>query len=316
MKAMVLNRYGAPGVLHWSEVPPRPVGLDDVMVRVYATSVNPIDWKVRKGLLQDRLPLSFPAIIGWDAAGVIEEVGSNVSKFRVGDKVFTRPAIDRAGTYAEFVVVNEGLIAKKPDNLSFLEAAGVPLAGLTAWEALVEIAGIKAGQRILIHGGAGGVGSYAIQLAKAKGAEVVTTSSPVHQEYVTDLGADVIVDYRSEAFDEVLKDVDIVFDTVGGDVQTRSYRVLKPEGVLVSIVQDPDQELARAYRVRAQWFFLEPDGKKLEALAQLFEEGHMRPVIGTAFPLSDVVKAHEFSETGHVQGKIGLIVDTSRADNR
>lgn len=230
MFAMVIDGYGDPGVLHPAQIEPDAMGAQDVTIRVYATSVNPIDWKVRLGRLAPRLPTNFPAVLGWDAAGVIEQVGSDVTRLKVGDTVFSRPATHRLGTYAELVVADQSLVALKPANLTFLEAASIPLAGLTAWEALVEIGKVQAGQRVLVHGGGGGVGSYAIQLAKSLGAQVITTASAARHDYVRSLGADQTIDYHAESFTVAVRNVDFVLDTIGGEIQDLSYGVLKPGG--------------------------------------------------------------------------------------
>ncbi|WP_243239610.1 NADP-dependent oxidoreductase [Sulfobacillus harzensis] len=264
-------------------------------------------------MLQSRLPLTFPAVLGWDAAGVVEAVGSAVNRFHRGDAVFCRPATHRMGTYAEFVTVDESLVADKPGNLTFLQAASVPLAGLTAWEALVVIAQISPGQRVLIHGGAGGVGSYAIQLAKARDAFVAATGSEANHEYLKSLGADQVVDYRHQAFESVVDPVDVVLDAIGGETQHRSYQVLKRGGTLVSIAQPPDPEESAKHGVAGHWFFLEPDGNKLAQLGALFSQGLMVPQVHVEMPLEDVAEAHRLSEAGHTRGKIGLVVDSQHA---
>ena len=316
MMAMVMDRYGPPEVVHEASVEVMPLGSHDVLIRNYATSINPVDWKVREGYLKDRLPLNFPAILGWDAAGVIEKVGSQVSTLHVGDKVFSRPAIERPGTYAEYVVVDASLVAPKPESLTFLEAACVPLAGLTAWEALRERAHLHDGQRVLIHGGAGGVGGYAIQLAKIAGAFVTTTTRAVNDGYVRSLGADQVIHYESQDFESLLTEYDVVLDTIGGDVQRKSFSVLKPDGMLVSIAQMPDPRQAEQYGVKAVWFFLEPDGKKLQALGQLFDEGRMKPTVGQTFLLRHIPQAHAVSQSGHTVGKLGIVVDRDKAETR
>lgn len=316
MKAMVISEYGGPDVLHAAEIPHEPLGPRDVLMRVVATSVNPIDWKVRMGLVQERVPLTFPAVLGWDAAGIVERVGSAVNRFRPGDAVFSRPATHRLGTYAELVTVDESLVADKPGNLSFVEAASIPLAGLTAWEALVVLAHLAPGQRVLIHGGAGGVGSYAIQLAKARGAWVAATASEVHHDYLGTLGVDQTVDYRRQQFEQIVDPVDVVLDTVGGETQSRSYRVLKPGGTLVSIAAPPNSDETKRFGVQGHWFFLEPDGQKLAELGALFSEGLMHPEVHAELPLEDVAEAHRMSEAGHVRGKIGLVVDDARAHQK
>jgi len=316
MLAMVIDNYGDPDVFRLAEVPTLPLGPQDVAIDIYATSVNPIDWKMRQGLLKAQRPLSFPAILGWDAAGRIAAVGSQVTRFKVGDPVFTRPAIDRPGTYAQKVIVAESLVAPKPPTLTYLEAASVPLAGLTAWQALVDIAQVRPQQRVLIHGGAGGVGGYAIQLAKALGAEVITTARAERHPYVRSLGADQVIDYQQQPFETAVDSVDVVLDTIGGTVQDRSFQVLKPGGVLVSIVRPPDAETAARYQVRGEWFFLEPDGEKLAKLGAFFTDGRIRPIVQQVFPLQDLPAAHRLSESGQTQGKIGIVVDPTLAETR
>lgn len=316
MKAMVISEYGGPEVLHNALIEPETLTPTDVLVKIFATSVNPVDWKVRQGRLKERLPLKFPAILGWDAAGIIEDVGSSVTRWHIGDPVFVRPSTHRLGTYAEKVTVDQSLLAPKPPNLTYLEAASIPLAGLTAWEALVQIASLKPHQRVLIHGGAGGVGSYAIQLAKARGAFVAATASPYHLDYLRSLGADQPIDYHAHRLAQDLEPVDVVLDTIGGQTQQESYPLLKSGGHLVSIAQPPDQQEAQKYKVHGSWFFLEPDGKKLEALASLFVSGQMAPQVHQQFALKDIAQAHQLSEEGHVTGKIGIVVDGVQAHVR
>ncbi|GAX91755.1 NADP-dependent oxidoreductase [Effusibacillus lacus] len=304
MKAVIIENYGGRDQLKLVDTPVPEIRERDVLVEVHSASVNPVDWKVREGRLKARITYEFPLILGWDLAGVIKQVGSHVTKFRVGDEVFSRPDISRNGTYAEYTVVEENLLAIKPSNLTFEEAASVPLAGLTAWEALVEISQLKTGDKVLIHAGAGGVGGYAIQLAKSLGAYVATTVSGRNVKFVKELGADEVIDYGLQDFSKVLHDFDVVFDTVGGEVQTKSFEVLKENGILVSIVSPPNQEVALQKKVRPEYFFLQPDGEKLAKLANLFETGDMKPIVGSVFSLSEVAKAHELSESGHAQGKI------------
>ncbi len=285
MKVVYINQYGGRDELRFGELPNPTLQNNDVLIKVHAASVNPVDWKIREGYLQKRITYEFPLILGWDAAGVVTQVGSEVTEFKVGDEVFTRPAIDRNGTYAEFVAVDAGLVARKPKNMSFEEAAAVPLAGLTAWEALIEISQIKPGQKVLIHGGSGGVGTYAIQIAKAMGANVTTTVSSRNVQFVTSIGADEVIDYTNEDFSMVLSDYDVVFDTIGGEVQEKSYKVLRKDGILVSIASLPDKALEEQHGVRTAYFFLQPDGKKLAKLGQLIEQGKVKSVIGAVFPL-------------------------------
>lgn len=307
MRAIAIHQYGGKDQLKEVEMD-RPVPeRDQVLVRLEATSVNPIDWKLREGYLQEMLDWEFPIIIGWDAAGVIEEVGEGVTDWQVGDRVFARPETTPRGTYAEFALVDTHLLSSIPDNLTSVEAAAVPLAGLTAWQALFTFGKLEKGEKVLIHGGAGGVGHFAIQLAKHAGAYVYTTASERNHELVKRLGADEVIDYKRENFEDQLKEIDIVFDTVGGDVQSKSYSVLKQgTGRLVTIVGVPDEEEARSYDVQAHGVWLEPDGEQLKKLAALIEESQIRVIIDQSFSFSEqgVKDAHAQSETGHASGKI------------
>lgn len=308
MKAVYIEAYGGREQLKYGDLPRPELRPRDVLIEVHAAAINPVDWKIRNGWLQARNQYEFPLILGWDVAGVVVETGPEVTKFKVGDPVFTRPDIRRNGGYAEYIAVDESLVAPKPANLSFEEAAAVPLAALTAWDALVETAHIAQGQRALIHAGAGGVGIYAIQLAKHFGAHVTTTVSERNVELVKSLGADAVIDYNKQDFSTAGRVYDIVFDTVGGDVQEKSFQVVKTGGILVSIVSPPDQAKCEANGIRGAWFFLEPDGEKLARIGRLIEQGEVRPVVGATFPLAEVAKAHELSESRHLTGKIVLKV--------
>lgn len=308
MRAIIINHYGSREQLKLAEVPVPVVGPLDVLIEVHAAGVNPVDWKIREGRLRHRIDYPLPLILGWDAAGVVKEVGRQVTQFHPGDPVFTRPATERNGAYAEYVVVDESLVAPKPGNITFVEAASVPLAALTAWEGLVEHGKLRSGQRVLIHAGAGGVGVHAIQLAKNLGAWVVTTTSAGNVNFVKNLGADEVIDYQTENFALRIRDLDLVFDLLGGSVQENSFRVLKPGGRLVSIVQPPSAELIEEHPVEISYFFLQPDGNKLIRLGKWIEQGKLRPVVGKVFPLSSVQEAHALSESGHARGKIVLAV--------
>ncbi len=308
LKAVIIEKYGGIDELKYTEIDEPNLKDNDVLIEIAATSVNPVDWKIREGYLKGMLDYNFPLTLGLDAAGTIKELGKKVTKFRVGDKVFTRPDITRNGTYAEYVAVDENLVAKKPENLSFEEAASIPLVGLTSWQCLDDFADIKQGDKVLIHAGSGGVGSFAIQLAKSLGAWVATTCSTKNIEFVKSLGADKVIDYRIEDFTQVLADMDIVFDTLGGDIQTQSYDVLKEEGVLVSIAGQPDQELAQTKKVKAGYVFLEPDGEQLAKIGEMTEQGKIRANVGTVMKLEEIQEAHRLSETHHAKGKIVLRV--------
>lgn len=241
MKAVVIEQYGGREQLVEKEVPNPVPESRQVVVEVYATSINPIDWKLREGYLKDAVPFEFPIILGWDVAGVVTEVGEDVKSFSPGDRVFARPDTTRFGTYAEYTTVDEHLLAALPKGVTFEEAAAVPLAGLTAWQCLVDFSNIKEGDRVLVHAGSGGVGHYAVQIAKHMGAYVAATASGKNRDWVEKLGVDRFIDYKEEDFSEVLQDFDIVVDTLGGEVQEKSFQVLKEGGKLPSVVQPPDE---------------------------------------------------------------------------
>jgi NADPH:quinone reductase-like Zn-dependent oxidoreductase len=310
MKAIVINEYGGKEVLKEAEIEVPKMEDNQVLMEVHATSINPIDWKLREGHLKEMLPFHFPIILGWDAAGVIKEKGKSVKGFEKGDRVFARPATTNRGTYAEYTAIDSNLLAKMPDDMSFLEAAAIPLAGLTAWQCLVDFGEVKQGDKVLIHSGAGGVGIYAIQIAKSLGAEVVTTASDYNIEFLQSLGADRVINYKKEIFSDVLNEVDFVLDSIGGDVQSNSYKVLKQNGKLVSIVSPPDEEEAEKYGVKAGFLWLEPNGEQLKKLADAYSAGNLKPIIGTTLSFSEqaLQEAHSLSETHHARGKIVILI--------
>ncbi len=308
MKAVRIHAYGGPELLHYQDAPrpqPRP---DDLLIRVRAAAVNPVDWKIREGALRGFLNHHLPLILGWDVAGTVVEVGPQAAGFKVGDEVYSRPDIERDGSYAEYIAVKASDAALKPATLDHPHAAAVPLAALTAWQSLVDAAQLQAGHTVLIHAAAGGVGSFAVQLAKARGARVIATASAVNTGLVAELGADQFIDYTRTRFEQVVKDVDVVFDTIGGDTQERSWRVLKPDGILVSVVSPPPPAIAAAHGVRSAFVFIHPSGAQLAAIAQLIDEGRMKPIIHTVLPLSEARQAHVISQGGHARGKIVLHV--------
>lgn len=307
MKAVVINQYGGKEELVEQDVTLPQLKENQVLVKEQATSINPIDWKLREGYLKQMFDWPFPIILGWDVAGVITEVGSSVTDWKVGDKVFARPETTRFGTYAEETIVDENLLAKIPENISFEEAAAVPLAGLTALQALFDHGKLQSGEKVLIHAGAGGVGTYAIQLAKQAGAYVITTASEKNHALLEKLGADEIIDYHTTNFAEVLTDIDLVFDTMGGNIQKSSFSVLKPNtGRLISIVGIADEALAKEKNIHAESIWLQTNGKQLQEIADLMASGKVISVIGEVFPFSrqGVYDAHALSETHHAVGKI------------
>lgn len=308
MKAARIHAYGDPSEIRIEDAPLPTLNDDDVLIRTVATSVNPVDWKIRKGYLKSYIPYEMPLIMGWDVSGIVEKTGAAVTKFKPGDAVYSRPDIRRNGAYAEFIAVRESEIAFKPATISHIEAASLPLVSITAWESLFTTANLTSGQRVLIHAGAGGVGSIAVQLAKARGAHVTATASAAKLALVKSLGADEVIDYRSQDFASVAKDMDVVFDTLGGEVQEKSWSVLKPGGMLVSITDRPSEERAKAEGKRAGYVFIDPNAAILTELARMVDAGQVRPVIGAEFGLNDTAKAQELSETGRATGKIVIYV--------
>jgi NADPH:quinone reductase-like Zn-dependent oxidoreductase len=315
MKAIVLEQFGSADQLLLRELPIPEPEVDEIQIKIAYAGVNPVDWKIRQGLLKDRIPHEFPLIPGWDAAGVVSKVGKHATKFKAGDEVFAycRKPIIKWGTYAEYICYPALLVAFKPSILSFAQAAAIPLAGLTAWQALFDFLHLKRGESILIHAGAGGVGSLAIQFAKYLGTFVYTTASENNHPYVKRLGADVIVDYGKENFVDRIRQVapngiDLVFDTVGGNTLSESFKVMKPGGRLVSIVQPPDQKMAETFQVQAGYVFVQPNGEQLQQIAELIQEGHVIPPEIKELPLEKASQAQQENEQRHVQGKIVLKV--------
>ena len=308
MKAVRIHAYGDRSVLQFEDAPKPAIARDEALVRVVAAAVNPIDWKIRQGHLKTMVPYVFPLTLGWDFSGVIEALGSEVSGLAVGDAVFSRPDIRRDGSYAEYVAVRAVEIARKPKTISHIEAASIPLVGITAWETIVSVGNLVAGQKALIHAASGGVGSLAVQIAKSRGAHVVATTSSANIELVRSLGADQVIDYRNQRFTDKVKDVDVVVDTVGGDVQASSWSVLRRGGILVSTVSVPSIERAAALGVRSAFVLISPNAAVLDQLAGLVDAGKLRPLIGGEFALQNVADAHALSESGRTVGKIVLYV--------
>jgi NADPH:quinone reductase-like Zn-dependent oxidoreductase len=307
MRAVRIHAYGGSDQLRVETAPKPEPGPGDVLVAVHAAGVNPVDWKIREGYLgedPDRLPL----ILGWDVSGVVEAVGEDVTDVAVGDEVYSRPEITRPGAYAEYVVIAADEVAPKPRTLTHVEAAGVPLAGLTAWQALFDHAGLKADERVLVHAGAGGVGHLAIQVAKEAGAYVIATGSGSSQDLVKRLGADEFVDYREQRFEDAVDTVDVVFDTIGGETTSRSFDVLGEGGRLVSIAGQPDADEAERRGIATSAFMVQPNAAQLTELADLLDAGQVDVVIERSFPLDQVAAAHDLSAEGHVHGKLVLEV--------
>ncbi|WP_326732656.1 NADP-dependent oxidoreductase [Streptomyces phaeochromogenes] len=330
MRAFTVERYGSKDGVRAGDVPEPEVGADDVLVRIQAASVNPLDRMIRDGEMKTILPYKVPFVLGNDLAGVVVEVGAAVTRFGVGDEVFARPDKNRIGTFAELIAVHQDDVAIKPATLTMEEAASLPLVALTSWQALVERAHIQPGQKVLIHAGSGGLGTIAIQLAKQLGAYVATTTSTPNVDLVKRLGADVVVDYKKQAFEAVLRDYDVVLDSLGGETLKKSLDVLKPGGKVISVAGPPDaafgrelganpairlvmsalslriRRAARRRNVTYSFLFMKASGDQLRELTPLIETGKIRPVVDTVFPFESAREALEYVEAG--RPKAGKVV--------
>ena len=310
MKAVVNETYGAPEVLQVQEVPVPLSGAGEVRVRVHAASINPVDVKVRSGKSLAAQYGARPVILGYDVSGVVDALGEGVGEFRVGDEVYGMIRFPEEGkAYAEYATAPAGHLARKPKRLSHAEAAAVPLAALTAWQALFEGGNLQSGQRALIHAAAGGVGHFAVQLAHWMGAEVLGTASPTKAGFVRALGADEVVDYTAGPFEERVAPVDFVLDTLGGEHQARSLRVLKPGGIVVTLLAlaaDPKQAEEAGRRLKRVVVY--PSAEQLSEIAELIDAGKVTPHVSATFPLAEAAEAHRLVESGRVQGKVVLEV--------
>ncbi|KAA8554003.1 MULTISPECIES: NADP-dependent oxidoreductase [Pseudomonas] len=328
MKAFIIDRYGKKVALRVTEMPEPELGKDDVLVQIHAAGVNPLDVKIRDGEFKMILPYRMPLILGNDLAGVVVRVGSQVQQFKPGDEVYARPDDDRIGAFAEFIAINQGSLAIKPKDLTMEEAASIPLVGLTAWQALVEKADVKKGQKVLIHAGSGGVGTLAIQLAKHLGAIVATTTSTANVEWVKRLGADIVIDYRKDDFEKVLHDYDVVLNSLGTETLEKSLRILKPGGKLISISGPPDVDFAKSaglsgflklvmgllsYGIRKKakrrgvsysFLYMRASGEQLRELTALIDSRIIRPVVDRVFPFESTPDALAYVETGRAKGKV------------
>lgn len=328
MKAITIEKYGKNVPLVMTEQPMPPIGEHDVLVEIHAASLNPIDFKIKEGKVKFLLSYKFPLILGNDFSGVVVKVGERVNAFKPGDEVYGRPRKNRIGTLAEFIAVHEEDIWLKPNNLSFEEAASIPLVGLTTYQAFFDILNLQRGQKILIHAGSGGVGTFAIQLAKLMGAFVATTASDKGYELVKSLGADLIINYKKENFEEMLTGYDAVFDTLGGAVLEKSFRILNPGGQIVSISDVPNARfgkeaklgwmktailsivsrkitvLEKKSRSRYHFLFMKPSGAQLKIIKEFMEGGHIKPVIDKVYPMKDAGQAFHYLEGGRAKGKV------------
>ncbi len=306
MHAVRIHSYGGPEVLRYEEVPRPKAGRGEILIHVMAAGVNPVDWKVREGYLKQRAHHTLPLVPGWDFSGVVDSVGEETVRFKEGDEVFGRGDLFRDGAYAEYLVMNEKEIEYKPKSVDHIHAAAIPLAALTAWQSLFDAANLQSGQSVLIHAAAGGVGHLAVQIAKWAGARVIGTASKNNQEFIKDLGVDEAIDYQATRFEDVVHNVDIVFDTIGGDTQKRSWKTLAKGGIIVSIVSPPSKEEADSYGVRQAYVFVENNVTQLAEIAELVDSGLLVPVVENVLPLSEAYHAQESSKAGHTRGKIVL----------
>jgi NADPH:quinone reductase-like Zn-dependent oxidoreductase len=305
MKTIRIHSFGGPERLEVETLPDPQAGPGEMVVKVAAASVNPVDYKIREGAYPAVKADKLPYTLGRDISGRVEICDAGVKRFAPGHAIYAMLGIDRGG-YSEYVIVKESEAAMMPARLDFIAAAAVPLAGLTAWQGLFRHGHLQGGQRVLIHAGAGGVGHFAIQFAKAKGAHVVTTTSEHHIDFVRRLGADEVIDYKRQRFEEVVHDVDMVFDLVGGDIQTRSFQVLRKGGVLVSTLTEPSQSRARMHDVLAKRYTVQESGADLDAIAQLIDAGKVMPKVSRQFSLREAADAENFVEQGHTEGKVVL----------
>jgi NADPH:quinone reductase-like Zn-dependent oxidoreductase len=305
MKAICFHEYGGPEVLKYENVPRPEPQHGQILIQVRAAAVNPVDWKIREGWLASMIPLQLPAIAGTDVAGVVMATGQGVTDFRVGQDVYGFVGIG-SGAYAEYTTATIETIALQPQTLDYVQAASVPLVATTAWQALFEAGGLKEGQTVLVHGGAGGVGTFAVQLAKMKGAYVLATASSQNVEFVKGLGADEVIDYTTTRFETVAHHVDVVLDLIGGETEQRSWGVLKPGGILVSTVGPPSQEDAVKHHVRAAFVQAQPTAGLLKEIARLLDSGQIKPNVGKMFPMEQARQAQELKQHGHTRGKIVL----------
>jgi len=308
MKAIRIHSYGGPEQMQLEDAPVPTCGTGDLLVRVVAAGVNPIDWKIRSGSMAAQLPKPFPITLGSDAAGIVTALGGSVRGFELGDEVFFYAEFARGGTYAEYVAVEASQVAKKPRTAPFSTAAALPTPGQAAWTALIETAKVEHGQRVLIHGGAGALGTIAVQLAKEHGAYVIATASGDGVALVRSLGADEVIDYRTQRFEQVARDIDIVLDTLGGATQEASWITMRKGGILVATAMPPSPERAAAAGVRAAFVFTPPRGGVLAQLAQRVDDGRIRVVVGQELALADAAQAHRLGESGKARGKMILHV--------
>ena len=309
MKAVRLHKFGGPEVLVYEDAPMPEPKEGEVLVKVAAAAINPVDTAVESGEFEKMVSHTLPLIPGWDVAGTVEALGPGVTAFKVGDAVFAFADIRRDGAYAEYIIVSAATLTPKPTTIDFTAAASIPLAGTTAWQALFEDAGLTSGQTILIHGAGGSVGAFAVQFAKVKGAKVIATATGDDVEYARSIGADIVIDYKSEKFEDKTKNVDAVLDTISGETRERSWATLRDGGILVSTLPgaDPPPDAAKR-NIQGKSFMAHPDGATLKEIARLVDAGQVKTRVGAALPLSEAKQAQEQAKNGHTRGKVVLTV--------
>jgi NADPH:quinone reductase-like Zn-dependent oxidoreductase len=308
MKAVRIHGYGDSSVLKYEDAPIPSIQPDEVLIKVFAAGVNPVDWKIREGYMKEKTPYKFPLTLGWDVSGTIEKAGSLVTIYKEGDVVIARPSTRRNGTYAEYVAVKAFELALAPTHVALNEAAGIPLAAQTAWVGLFEEGNLKRKQKVLIHGASGGVGTFAVQLAKIAGAYVFATTSEKNIDMVKSLGADEVIDYKAKDFSREVSNLDLVFDTIGGETQAKSWRVLHKDGLLVSTVGVDEKEAAK-HNLKGKAYMMISNGSRLQQISALVDKGLLRVIAGKEFQLKDAKAAHELSQSHHAKGKIILRVE-------
>lgn len=309
LKAIRFHEYGPPEVLRYEEVPAPEPGPGQVLVKVHAAAVNPVDCAIRSGVLRNFREYSIPLIPGWDFSGVVEAVGPKVQRWKVGDEVFGHPPVRGSGTYCEYIAVAETVCAAKPATLDHVRSAAVPLVALTAWQALFEHARLREGDLVLIQGGSGGVGHFALQFARLAGLHIAATASGKNQDLLREFGVEIAIDYETQRFEDWVYDADAVIDGLAGEIRERSWSVLKPGGILVALTMEPPADVDAAARgIRQQTLWVHGDQDRLTKISRLAGEGLIRPIVQTVLPLADAVAAHRLIQTGHTRGKIVLQV--------
>src|SRR5919199_1300794 len=313
MKSIQIKKYGSSDVMevnNTASVPSPPPG--KILVNVKASGINPVDWKIREGYMQQMIQLQFPSTLGMDFSGIIKQIGENVaSDFKQGDEIYGQASVLKGGSgaFAELALADQDAIAHKPKTLNHLEAAALPLVGVSAWQALVENIGLSKDKKILIHGGAGGIGSIAIQLAKKLGAHVATTASTNDKQFVQELGADRVIDYKIQPFEDIIHDYDAVFDAVGGETYKRSFKVLKKgSGIIVSMLEQPNSELMNQYGVKALFQFTQVNRERLTKLAQWVDQNNIKVNVDKTFSLDEAANALDYQKDVHPRGKVVLTV--------